>query len=161
MCVCESHLGFVTGSVGDDIADGAMNLSQGDLAKLRYTLEAIESGSYFTSGDALTSDAQKAIAWQSKLSAAEIIELRENIVTALECADADQRVSGECENWFARASSAVLEVSRETNGLLCEQLAAVTMYSDSACVDLLRDGARLLGLLTRSGIGEPCKVETS
>ena len=44
-----------------------------------------------------------------------------------------------------------------SNGFLFEQLIRAADHEDADCADLLRFGARILGELTRSGIGIPCE----
>ena len=50
-----------------------------------------------------------------------------------------------------------MQVSEGVNGLLLEHLAMVTGHVDPECVEFFRKGAPFLGVLPRSGIGDPCE----
>lgn len=48
------------------------------------------------------------------------------------------------------------KVAVDVNGVLFEQLAQVADHDDKSCVNFFRGGGPFLGLLDRSGIGDPC-----
>ena len=125
---------------------------------------------------ALDSLAVETLRWQAERSAEQIMAEREGMIAALEEAAHEMRASGAVKEWnagcdgeilqvcdlisqcSASVSAAVLpswEVSRGVNGLLLEQLAAVTGHVDAQFVEFFRKGAPFLGVLPCSGIGEP------
>ena len=51
------------------------------------------------------------------------------------------------------------QAAGEANGPLLQHLAATIAYHDPFCVELLRQGCDIVGVLTRSGNGKPLEVD--
>ena len=62
------------------------------------------------------------------------------------------------QGWFAGCDVGVRAVAGRANPYLFEQLLQATKYCDVACVKMLREGADIVGLLVRSGIGTPIEA---
>ena len=65
---------------------------------------------------------REAIDWLSSTPASEVVAAREQMVTALEKANAQMWETGRRESWFGSADGAVRAVCGDTNGELLEQL---------------------------------------
>ena len=63
------------------------------------------------------------------------------------------------QGWYQGCDAWVRKVAGAANGLLFQQLLEATGYCDVDCVNMLRHGADMLGVLKRSGIGAPLAVE--
>ena len=85
----------------------------------------------------------QAINWIAARSPEVIIEKREAMIASIEAADAALRASGLQKVWFGDADATLLAVAGGCNGHLLEQLLVASDYHDVACVELLREGARL------------------
>ena len=79
-----------------------------------------------------------------------------SIVSSLFCA---LRVCVPMQGWYQGCDAWVRKVAGAANGLLFQQLLEATGYCDVDCVNMLRHGADMLGVLKRSGIGAPLAVE--
>ena len=122
----------------------------------------------------------KALQWIAERTRKQAAQAREEIIAALEWASAMQKESGACEvvipsivsslfcalrvcvpmqGWYQGCDAWVRKVAGAANGLLFQQLLEATGYCDVDCVNMLRHGADMLGVLKRSGIGAPLAVE--
>ena len=77
------------------------------------------------------------------------------MISQLEKANAAMWQSGMCDAWFQNADMHTRSVAGRVNGPLFEKLLRAAGYCDSACVDMFRYGAPMVGELERSGVGEP------
>ena len=85
----------------------------------------------------------QALRWTAEKETDEIINLREQMIGAIEEADARMRKSGVCESWYEQTSPDVRKVAGETNGRLFASLLAATEYCDVEAADLFRRGVLL------------------
>ena len=96
----------------------------------------------------------EALQWQAKHSDEDIISKREDMMTALEFASAEQRSTGLVQTWFGDCAEHVRKVAGDAQPLLMEQLATVTDHRDKECVQFMRVGAPFTYQLPSSGLGE-------
>ena len=124
-----------------------------DEDKLVFALEALDAEDPFSKNVEPPPDVREALEWLSSVPPATVNEVRETIITGLECWAARLQESGEREAWFEGCDMVVQGVARDVNGPLLYALAAISGHIDPACIEFFRSGAPLYGMLARSGIG--------
>ena len=117
-------------------------------------LEFVFRSCYFALGQVqISKDRVAALEWQAQKSAAEIIVEREKVMCEIERRGQEFRASGAAQCWLESAEPSVRNVVSSVNGPLLEYLGGKAMHTDLECIDLLRNGAPLYGLLEACGIG--------
>ena len=129
--------------------------TQADLRKLEYTLRRQASGDPFAWKERLAPTVSEAIEWQVSRTPQEVIDEREEMISAIEFAGSEIFASGKGDHWFADCDEITKRVTEGVNGYLLEELLRASGHCDTAVVDLFRKGALMLGELERSGVGKP------
>ena len=101
----------------------------------------------------ISKDRVAALEWQAQKSAAEIIVEREKVMCEIERKGQEFRASGAAQSWLKNVEPSVHNVVYSVNGPLLEYLGGKAMHTDLGCIDLLRNGAPLYGILAACGIG--------
>ena len=66
--------------------------------------------------------------------------------------------NGECSKWLGGTEREIAELLSDTNGPLMAEAVKAACYHDKRCVDRVRTGAQLSGLLEHGYIGTPLDV---
>lgn len=98
--------------------------------------------------------------WGVQRSPEEVIAKREAMIAQLKRANDTQRKTQACENWFKGCDPLIRKATKNVNGALFQQLLIATDYHDVDCVNMFRRGAKMVGPLHRSGVGDPIKKDT-
>jgi len=101
----------------------------------------------------LTAKQLKALEWQAARSAETVNAEREAIMLRLEKLGEKMWEQGTCEDWLMSLEKGVRGIVSEVNGKLLLELGCAVHHNDMECVELLRKGAPLYGLLEASGNG--------
>ena len=79
-------------------------------------------------------------------------------MSKLEAAGEALHSNGWCRQWYDGADPGVARVAGEANGHLFAELLRATDYVDVSCVEMLRQGACMIGELPVSGVGAPVEA---
>ena len=107
-------------------------------------LQALDSEDPFDPKPSVPDDVKSALRWSAAHSAQEAMDRREEIMQAIEEAAVDLRQRGDCDRWLGSAAPMVRRLSEKVHGPLLELLAKQIGYDDAECIDMFRDGARLV-----------------
>ena len=153
----------------------APHWSDKDRAKVAFINEAIEQGAAaFKPEPKLPTSVEATLDWMAASSAAKVRDFRERAIAAVEEQARAMRDSGEVDAWFRGADPDVKRVAHGVNGPLLSLLADAIGHSDPDVVEFFREacarapraaprrrrapfahrqGAPLVGLLPRTGLG--------
>ena len=84
----------------------------------------------------------QALVWQAKRSAAEIIQQREAMTSAIEEAGVQIRASGALEKWFEGSDEKVKDVAETVNGVLLSELLREGGHREPECANIFREGGK-------------------
>ena len=101
----------------------------------------------------MTAKQLKALEWQAARSAETVNAEREAIMLRLEKLGEKMWEQGTCEDWLMSLEKGVRGIVSEVNGKLLLELGCAVHHNDMECVELLRKGVPLYGLLKASGNG--------
>ena len=135
-------------------AGEAKGKKETDEDKLIFALDALDAEDPFSKTVEVPDDVVAALDWLASVEPASVNDIRETIITGLECWAERLRESGECAAWFEGSDGAVSEVASGINGPLLYALAVIAGHHDLDCIEFFREGAPLYGMLDRSGIGK-------
>ena len=122
--------------------------------KYKFTVQATELKSPFANfHEGLDRDVVRAIEWIGEHTAEEAIAEREEVTCAIEALG--KQLRSESAEWIAGADAATTRISSQVNGPLGQYLAEITGFTDPEAMELLRDGADMVGTLHASGLGTP------
>lgn len=97
----------------------------------------------------------KSLEWISKRTPRQVMNEREEVISAIEKNAAELVASGQQRQWLLGADQDTAKASATVNGPLAEELAARKNFQDAECVQSLRDGAPALGDLPRAADAAP------
>ena len=137
-----------------------------DIAKVAYIKEAVMPGSaaLFEANKLVAADLAETLEWFEGKSTSEIMNYRENAIRAIEELATTLKKEGKVKKWLDEArDDKVRRISENINGPLLEILATKIQYHDQRAIELFREGAPIVGILPRTGLGKPVSpvVETT
>ena len=137
-----------------------------DAAKVAYINEAVMPGiaALFEANKFVAADLVETLDWFEGKSTAEIMNYRENAIRAIEELATTLKKEGKVKKWLDEArDDKVRRISENINGPLLEILATKIQYHDQRAIELFREGAPIVGILPRTGLGKPVApvVETT
>ena len=118
---------------------------------LLHWQDALEAPSPFARPVPLDADLEAAIEWTCGRTAQQAKDEREALIAQIEEVGKQYRNAGLCEEWLSRADPQTRKICSTVNGPLLEMLAQSIGYRDASCIDLLRNGAPIIGRLPRFG----------
>lgn len=118
-----------------------LHLGESDIKKWNYAVEALHGNDPFQEEHVVEDRIREALLWQASRTAEDVIAEREDMICALEKANAAMWQSGRASEWYRDCHPDVVEVSKTVNGQLMHDLAIAMKYIDTAAVQLFRTGA--------------------
>ena len=91
--------------------------------------------------EGIEEDVRSAIEWEASRDSADVMRLRDNLLSRLETWGQALRRYGAVEQWFAGADVATRAVSADVNGPPLAALLDMTSCGDMGAADLFRCGA--------------------
>ena len=101
-----------------------------------------------------------ALEWTCRHTPSQVISFRESVTQKIEKLGEHLKHCGKTLQWLQKGCRAAATVSADVNGPLFEKLVMGTKHVDPCAVDLLKNGAQLLGSLPNSRIGTPHEFAT-
>lgn len=98
-------------------------------------------------GTALDDDLLTALRWTAERTPQQVMRVRELMVESIEKRAKAHWDSGRAARWLEGADAVTREVKKTVCGPLLAELAQETDCQDAACVETLRQGAPVLGVL--------------
>ncbi len=143
-------------------------LSQSDVLKNLYMELQQQMDNPFADATTLDAEIMAAIEWQAARSPEEVMRTREQMTVQLEKAGRAQwdagvlgstctwvqgrlLYAGMVQHWYQHCDDHVRRVACNANGKLLAEILRADGYCDVGCVELLRQGADMIGPLVQSG----------
>ena len=152
---CGAHTAaevFPHPGVGELLPDGSVCDSEA-AGMLDFAHRAVSNPPPVRASATLDPSVVRAIEWVAMRSCADIISERERIVAEIEAEGAALARDGSVAAWAAPCDAVTQRVVEHVNGPLLQRLAERSGFWDLDAVNMLRDGAPLVGPLPASGNG--------
>ena len=149
---------FLTGSHDDE----HYTEEKDDTAKVNYLKDALDPHKEvkFTTYKLIPSDLEDALQWYRGKTPSQVMEHREAVVGIIEEMVQQMKASGQVQRWQdAIKDPKIKKISEEVNGPLLELLATKVEYHDAKVIELFREGAPLVGVLPKAGLGKLVQAE--
>ena len=131
-------------------------MSKDDDSKILFITDNWESAIPDTSeASALPVALTAAIDWVASTAPETIKAEREATINSIMARAQELQKSGAVKSWFSQASADIQQACADVNGPLMEELVQQSAFSDKACPDIFRYGARFIGQLQCPATKEP------
>ena len=120
---------------------------------MAFWAQATQRPDPFASSGSLPPAVCQALDWVGKTAPDDAIAWRERATAEIEQAADRFRNSGESDRWLRECDSGIAEVLKHVNLPLLQHLIKQSGWHDPQVVDMLRNGAQVVGMLPSSGTG--------
>ena len=128
------------------------------MAKVAYLKQAPAPGSekLFKANKLIPRDLEDALDWLYGKTNEEIMRLREGTIQVIEDLGKTLREQGKTQKWLQSIKDdKVRKISENINGPSLEVLTTKINYHDQKVIELFKEGAPIVGILPRAGLGKP------
>lgn len=143
---------FPRTAAGELLPNG-QTCSEADADMLAFAADAVEQAPPRRSDPVLEASVLRAVDWMAARPAEQIRSEREAVVSAIVREGEGLKADGSAARWLQGCDPTTRRILADVNGPLLARLAAKSGFGDCAAVDMLREGAPLVGVLPCSGNG--------